>query len=80
MPTQKDLMVLNDAVMLSRAARQARAAHAQQRYEAIWRREDRMVRRQIRAQRRAAQLVALDAALAGACVLALAAMLVYVTA
>ena len=80
MPTQKDLVALNDASMLSQCMRKGRRDHSQQYFGAIKRREDRAERLYVRRLRKAAMLRRLDVALVGACVLALAAMLVYVTA
>lgn len=72
MPTQKDLMALNDAVMLSQCMRKGRADHSQQYFGAIKSREDRAERLYVRKARRAEMLRRLDAALVGACVVALA--------
>ena len=71
MPTQKDMVALNDAVMLSLAEREARKETGAQRFDAIRRMEGRMERRLVRKARRAEMLRALDMTLAGACVVAL---------
>ena len=72
MPTQKDMVALNDAVMLSLAEREARKETGAQRFDAICRMEDRAERRLVRKMHRAEMLRALDMALVGACVVALA--------
>ena len=72
MPSQKDLVALNDAVMLSLAMRKGRGDTHQKRWDAIKRREDRAERLYVRRLRKAAMLRRLDVALVGACVVALA--------
>lgn len=65
MPSQKECTLINDAMMLSRAARDARAEHCQRVYDAKGRIDGRAERRQVRAARQAAMVRVLDAVLIG---------------
>lgn len=67
MPSQKECTALNDAMMLSRAARDARAETGAQRFAAIRRMEDREEVRQHRKLRQAAMCRVLDGVLIGLC-------------
>lgn len=74
MPSQKECTQINDAMMLSRAARDARVETGAQRFAAIRRIEDRMERQQHRRLRQAAMCRVLDGVLLGACLVAVAVM------
>lgn len=65
MPSQKECTMINDAMMLSRAARDARAEHCQRYHDSVRRIEGRQERRQVRAARQAAMVRVLDAVLIG---------------
>lgn len=78
MPDQKWCTWFNDRTGLSRAARDARAEHCQQRFFALRRIEERMEMRQLRQLRQAAMVRVLDGALLGACLVAVAVMAVLV--
>ena len=74
MPSQKECMDINDRMMLSRAARDARAEHCQRYHDAKGRIDGRMERRQVKAARQAAMCRVLDGVLVGVCIGALLVM------
>ena len=74
MPTQKECTEINDAMMLSRAARDARAEHCQRYHDAKGRIDGRMERRQLKQVRQAAMCRGLDGVLVGVCIGALLVM------
>ena len=71
MPSQKECTEINDRMMLSRAAREARAEHCQRQSEARSRIDGRMERRQLKQVRQAAMCRVLDGVLVGVCIGAL---------